>query len=297
MNKDSQKLVNEFFNQLNRGKSVDNICIPDGLLFNEGPMDLIYVPDFIKDYYGNQLEHSDFNFYTFDDIEKDNKLKHIAAQTLFFDNRQILGIGQLNGKEVVVIIIQQDQELRLLGLLDKGEPMLTILDQKNVEPNHFLDSLNLEIFIPPNFEGPTYYGDKNGMISYTVGSNQSISEHPGYINFYADSSAQLFINSFPIDTTRYTNAPKTILEGTLRWIGAIEASDKGRITDVTMKFTSYGCLIDYNMTIEGQLFHLATSGLEVDGNYIFVTMKGTEQFYQTNAFDYFITSESLNSNR
>ena len=73
---------------------------------------------------------------------------------MIFDSRQILGVGKVNGKEVVVIIGYSHKKLKLDGFFDKNVPMLELIEQHPIKPNQFLDSLNISLFIPSNF----YFG-------------------------------------------------------------------------------------------------------------------------------------------
>lgn len=251
----SEKVVNDFFEAYNNKDDIARYLTPGEANFNG----MLWLPvgEFIKflgQFMKRPVQYSSFEFYTIDDIEKDEQLKEkVIDFGLVFNNYSVLGEGSVNGKKSSIILNVQGEDMKIYSVSFPDIPVMRV-NKKEVSPSDTIPLLKIALKVPSGFSKPVK--DKNTFTLKFEGERAS------------DQIIQIFYNSKQAELGLITH----------RW--AEHVTSRYRSSEFEIGYVPHGYVYKYEVLDENdQVNQGITMGMEHNGQIIFIQYFGFKDLY------------------
>jgi hypothetical protein len=196
-------------------------------------------------------------YFTFDEVEKDEYLRKVASQMLLYNNHAILANGTINNREATIILNKEGDAMFITWLQFWDVWDDPDQNKNKLSPSDTLEYFKIALRIPEEFEGPQ---TQPLYFRYKVGEDSA-----GYASIQIWNRPSFISNSLVEETLN-----------TVDWI----ASNNRNIYNVVIWYIKGGYRIDYNLIDnKGNLNYGMTLGIKHEQRFIFITYIGSEASY------------------
>ena len=252
----SKEVVNNFFNAYSNGEDITSFLTSNEANF-AGKM---WLP--ISDFKGfiNQLiprpaENIVFNYYTIDDIDKNEELKKKTIElSRVFNNYSILADGSINGRKASIVLNSVETKMKIYSITIWDIPLKSKSPSPPVMPTDTIDIIDLSLVIPAKFYEVE---NANHVVTYTLKGETG-----------RDAKIEIIYNEKQADLNLLT----------YKWAEYVTSSYKR--SDFDISYLPNGYIYKYEVLDENEVVNKGiTAGFENNDYIIFIQYFGLKEAY------------------